>query len=311
MSVRGAQGTLAVLALALGLLVLVGCGSSSSSSSTSSSAAAATSATSASTASGSTAAAGATAASGSTAPAAPAGALPGAVATVAGTPITGAAVQHWLVVATDSSSTTGPKVVPVPPAYTACIAAGAKASPKSSAATLRSTCAQEYASLATQVVAFLISNQWVFAEAARDGLSVTAAQVQAEFTKQEQAQFQSPAAFAAFEKSSGQTMADLLERVRETLLSNEIRAKVTATTGNGITAAAIAQYYKAHRKSKAYQHKSLRASSAGIKTLLSTQAKNAVLTRFLAAFQTRWKAQTICSPSAVAGLVLTSYCGKG
>jgi foldase protein PrsA len=175
-----------------------------------------------------------------------------------GTTIGQSQFEHWLVVAAASStaSPTGATqqvVVPQPPSYTACIAHQRATAPKpatgqkaETTADFRTSCKQEYDSLGSQVLSFLISSQWVLSEAAQQHVSVTPQAVMKEYTSEKKAQFKTAAAFTNFLKSSQFTVADLLFRIKVNLLSDKIRAKVTKSAGN-ISAAAISAYYAAHQ----------------------------------------------------------------
>jgi foldase protein PrsA len=186
-------------------------------------------------------------------------AIPGdAVATVGGTPITMATFNHWMTIAANSSqqSATGAttkQVVPVPPDYTACIAslktqiaALLKGKKAPTTAQLKSECAQEYTSYQSQVMQFLLSAEWVFGEAAADKITVTDKAVTTQFATIKKQQFPTAAAYTAFLASSGETLADLLLRVKLELLSTQLRNKATKGSGTP-TSAQVAAYYAAHK----------------------------------------------------------------
>jgi foldase protein PrsA len=183
---------------------------------------------------------------------------PSSVVSVGGTPISQNQFDHWLVVAA-ASSTASPTgaiqqiVVPQPPDFAACVAQQKATAPKpakgqkaETVADFRKSCSTEYDSLGSQVLSFLISSQWVLSEARGQHVSVTPAAVIKEYNTEKNAQFKTKTAFANFLKSSAQTQADLLFRVRLNLLSNKLRTKVTKAAGN-IGTAAIASYYAAHK----------------------------------------------------------------
>ncbi len=161
----------------------------------------------------------------------------GAVANVAGVAITKAGFEHWLAVTTALSS-----------------AANKGASTPGS-----STPSQ---ALKNQTLAFLISSQWVLSEAAAKGISVSEAAIHKRFTEIEHEEFKQPGELKTFMSKSGETMADLLLRVKIELLESEISQRVTAS-----------------------KH--------------SSAEKQAALTAFQAAFQKRWKAKTTCKSGYV------------
>ncbi len=188
------------------------------------------------------------------------GGIPGnAVVQVGGNPITKATYEHWLSVAAASSSAstpgqTAPKpVVPDPPNYTACIAhleatapKPAKGQSKPTAAQLKSQCEQQYKSLQQEVLGFLISSAWVLGEAESMGVKVSDAEVKKQFEQIKSQQFPKPEEFKKFLATSGQTVSDLLLRVKLNLLSSKIQQKVSKEKGN-VTQSQISKYYEEHK----------------------------------------------------------------
>lgn len=188
------------------------------------------------------------------------GGIPGnAVVQVGGNPITKATFEHWMSVAASSSSAaapgqTAPKpVLPVPPNYTACIAhlqatapKPAKGQSKPTAAQLKTQCEQQYKSLQQEVLGFLISSSWVLGEAESQGVKVSDAEVKKEFEKIKNQQFPKAEEFKKFLTTSGQSVSDLLLRVKLNLLSSKIQQKVSKEKGT-VTQAQIAKYYNEHK----------------------------------------------------------------
>jgi foldase protein PrsA len=184
------------------------------------------------------------------------GGIPGdAVVQVDGNAITKATFNHWMGVAASSSSVTpGSKpVIPEPPNYTACIAHLAATAPKPAkgqkaptTAQLKTECATQYKSLQTEVLGFLISSSWVLGEASALGVKVSDKEVHKQFEKIKTAQFPKAAEFEKFLSTSGQTVSDLLLRVKLNQLSQKIESKVTKKKGK-VTEAQIAKYYKENK----------------------------------------------------------------
>jgi parvulin-like peptidyl-prolyl isomerase len=179
-----------------------------------------------------------------------------AVVQVGSNPITKATFEHWMGVASASGSTTpgaAKPTVPVPPAYTACIAsakAAAAAKPVKgqkppTEAALKSQCEQQYTSLKQEVLGFLISSEWVIAEASHLGVNVSDAEVKKEFEKIKTQQFPKAAEFEKFLATSGQTVSDLLLRVKLNMLSSKIQKKIAKGKGSP-SKAEIEKYYKAN-----------------------------------------------------------------
>jgi foldase protein PrsA len=184
------------------------------------------------------------------------GGIPGnAVVQVNGNPITKTAFNHWMAVAASSSSvSTGSKpVIPEPPNYTACIAHLAATSPKPekgqkapTTKQLKTECETQYKSLQSEVLGFLISSSWVLGEGEALGVKLTDAEVHKQFEKIKVAQFPKAAEFEKFLATSGQTVSDLLLRVKLNQLSQKIEAKVVKKK-NKVTEAQITKYYNENK----------------------------------------------------------------
>jgi foldase protein PrsA len=184
------------------------------------------------------------------------GGIPGdAVVTVDGKPIKKTTFNHWLsVAAASSAATTGAKPpIPEPPHYTACIASAkaaakpAKGQAPPSEAQLKAQCEQEYKSLQQEVLGFLISSEWVLGEANSLGVKVSDAEVKKQFEKIKNQQFPKSAEFEKFLKTSGQTVSDLLLRVKLNLLSSKIQQKVVKEKSK-VTQAQVQKYYNENQK---------------------------------------------------------------
>ncbi len=184
------------------------------------------------------------------------GGIPGdAVVSVDGNSITKDTFTHWMGVASASSATTpgGKPAIPVPPNYTACIASAkatvkpAKGQAPPTESALKSQCAQQYKSLQQEVLGFLISSDWVTGEAKSLGVNISDAEVKKQFEKIKSQQFPKAAEFEKFLKTSGQSVSDLLLRVKLNLLSQKIQQKIVKQKST-VTAAQIAKYYAENPK---------------------------------------------------------------
>jgi hypothetical protein len=82
--------------------------------------------------------------------------------------------------------------------------------------------------LAKPTLSFLIQAQWIADEAATLNVSLSEAEVHAEYVKLRRQQFPHLREFNAFLRSSGFTVSDLLLRVRVQMLSSRIRQHVLA-----------------------------------------------------------------------------------
>jgi foldase protein PrsA len=187
------------------------------------------------------------------------GGIPGnAVVAVNGAPITTATFNHWMMVAAGSSApttgSTAKPVVPDPPTYKACIAhleatapKPAKGQPKPTAATLKTQCEQQYTALKQQVLGFLISANWVLGEASSQGVKVSDSEVKKQFNQIKSQQFPQEAAFQKFLAGSGQTVSDLLLRVKLDMLSSKIQQKITKNAGKKASQQEVKTYYEQHK----------------------------------------------------------------
>ena len=165
------------------------------------------------------------------------------------------AFNHWMAVAASSgAATTGSKpIVPEPPSYSACISHLAATTPKPekgqtapTSAQLKSQCEQQYKSLQQEVLGFLISSAWVLGEANSLGVKLTDTEVKKQFEKIKAQQFPKPAEFEKFLSSSGQTVSDLLLRVKLNLLSQKIQQKIVKAK-SAASKAEVLKYYNENK----------------------------------------------------------------
>jgi hypothetical protein len=171
------------------------------------------------------------------APAAPAEPAPDEIlACVGSESITGGSFSHWAAI--DRDAQTG----------------ASKGLPPQTAAAARE-----------EVLSFLISSDWVLGEARDLKISVSSTQVRKEFDHVKTQQFPKKREFRAFLHTSGETVADLLFRVRLNVLSERIQRQVLAG-----------------RRGRHEQQQAL--------------------SRFVKAFQAKWRQQTYCAaPYVVEG----------
>jgi foldase protein PrsA len=187
------------------------------------------------------------------------GGIPGdAVVQVNGKSITKSTFRHWMAVAAAATSSTpeskpSAPVIPEPPAYGACIAhlqatqpAPAKGTAAPTHAQLKAQCEQQYKSLQQEVLGFLVSSEWVLGEGESLGVKVSDKEVKKRFNQIKEQQFPKPAEFEKFLASSGQTVSDLLLRVKLNLLSAKIQQKIVKSKSNP-SQAQIAKYYNEHK----------------------------------------------------------------
>jgi foldase protein PrsA len=183
-----------------------------------------------------------------------------AVVQVNGQPITKATFNHWLAVAASASAAAAPgqkapkAVVPEPPAYTACIAHLKEVEPKpakgqqpKTEAALKTQCEQQYKALQQTTLGFLISADWVIGQAEEQGIKLSDSEVAKKFNALKKQQFPKEAEFQKFLASTGQTVSDLLLRVKLSQLTTKIQEKITKEAKKNVNEAAVAKYYDEHK----------------------------------------------------------------
>lgn len=121
--------------------------------------------------------------------------------------------------------------LPDPPEFRQCAAARIRqpaqpGAPKPNEQQARDLCRQEYSLLRDQVMQFLVSSQWIEAEAADRDLEASDGEVDKMFDEQKRQSFPSDAEYRQFLQASGQTEADLKFRVRLDVLSNKVREDI-------------------------------------------------------------------------------------
>ncbi len=188
------------------------------------------------------------------------GGIPGdAVVQVNGKPISKTTYSHWIGVAAAAGAAAVPgqkapkPVVPDPPSYTACIAHLKETEPKpakgqkpKTEAQLKTQCEQQYKALQQQVLGFLISSEWVVGEAEEMGVKLTDKEVVKHFNELKKQQFPKEVEFQKFLSSTGQSVSDLLLRVKLSMLSTKIQEKITKAKKT-VSEAEVAKYYNEHK----------------------------------------------------------------
>lgn len=180
----------------------------------------------------------------------------GAVANVDGEVLEKRGFDRWLNAAARSQQAqpgAAPTQValPDPPEFRQCAAARirqprAKGTPKLSDQQARNLCRQEYGLLRDQVMQFLISAEWIEAEADERGIEASDREVDRMFDEQKRQSFPSDAEYRQFLQASGQSEADLKFRVRLDVLSNKIREEIVKGKGNASNAE-VRNFYNRNR----------------------------------------------------------------
>ena len=184
---------------------------------------------------------------------------------VAHTPITLSTLEHWVSVSAKIEDTSGKskdKAPPVPPGYNACIAALQHANTKETSAQAKPKCESEYIALERKVLPFLISSDWVRAEAARTHVAVSHEETTERLEELKEKYYPKPSQLKHLLSSSGETMADLLWRIEGELLGSRLTEGV-------------------------------------VKAKTRTTEEHVALKEYEEDLATRWKSQTNCSPGYV------------
>jgi foldase protein PrsA len=177
----------------------------------------------------------------------------GAVATVAGNPISKRAINHWMYLVVKSQSAqdpTEPIIVPNdPPGFSTCITeakAGYPTLKKETDAAVRKTCQSVFTQLSSEVMDFFIKGYWYQAYAHKLGITISKAEITQQLNKEKKEQgIKTNAEFAKFLKQYGYTTADIDWRTLETLALQKLEKRYDTK----VTSADIAAYYKAHASS--------------------------------------------------------------
>jgi foldase protein PrsA len=186
--------------------------------------------------------------------------LPGnAVVQIGDATINTAALDHWLTVANNTgqvSSGTKAPPLPLPPSFAACVKAQqqsagntAQSHTAGEIATYKATCQQNYGTLVTEVLNYLIPRLWVEGEANSRGIHVTPKQVEKAY--EQELKTSNPSLKTAkqlrdFLAASGQTVQDLKWLTMVNLLVNKIEQQVQHQAGK-VTPKDISAYYDGHR----------------------------------------------------------------
>jgi foldase protein PrsA len=182
------------------------------------------------------------------------GGMPGnAVVQIGNATITRAQLDHWLSVANDASqvqSNTAAAPLPLPPNYTACVAAQQAATTTHSAGqtkTFKSTCASQYQQLVQEVLPYLITSYWLQGEAWNRHIHVTQAQIDKAYDSERKSATPSLATQSALNKflaASGQTVEDLKWRTLVQLETNKIQLQIQKANKKVSQKAIVAYYNK-------------------------------------------------------------------
>ncbi|HXB64741.1 MAG TPA: peptidyl-prolyl cis-trans isomerase [Solirubrobacteraceae bacterium] len=180
-----------------------------------------------------------------------------AVVQVNGQPITKVTFEHWLDVAASASAAATPgskPVVPDPPSYSKCVEhlkaiepKPAKGQKPKTEAELKTQCEQQYKALQQTTLGFLISADWVIGQAEEQGVKLSDKEVAKKFNQLKKQQFPKEAEFQKFLSTTGQSVSDLLLRVKLSMLTTKIQEKITKEAKKNVSSSAVSKYYNEHK----------------------------------------------------------------
>jgi foldase protein PrsA len=178
------------------------------------------------------------------------------VAAMAGNPITTKAFNHWMYIAAkqealeeeEEEGESSPVIVPNdPPKFDNCLKQIRTLIPELAStkdSTLRSECNEVFQEYKTEVMNFLIEGYWYQAQAYKQGIKLTDAELQKQLAKDEKQQFPTDTSteLKSYLTETGETMADLKFQIRVSYLYEQLVKKATKK----VTPAQIEAYYKSH-----------------------------------------------------------------
>ncbi len=181
--------------------------------------------------------------------------IPGnSVAAMAGNPITLDAVNHWMYVAAKGQANQAAQqgqnepviVANDPPKFESCIKQIRTQIPSYATyptSQLKTDCQEVFNQYSSEVMAFLIEGYWYQAQAYKEGIKYTNADLMKDFAKAKKSEFPTDAEFQAYLKSSGETQQDVLFQIRV----NQMYSKLLKKYEKPVTEAQIAAYFNAHQ----------------------------------------------------------------
>jgi foldase protein PrsA len=178
----------------------------------------------------------------------------GVVARTGNAVITSSALESRLAMEAREQPSALDEGVPVPPAFTGCVAhmaapyrssGGAGGVPPSGM--LRAKCASLYKSMLARVLGALIADEWVIGAAHEEGFYLSNAEGRRELKKAMVRAFATGIKAREYIAGSGENMYDMLFNQEADLLAGKIRAKVDALL-RPVTPARVAGYYKQNKQ---------------------------------------------------------------
>jgi SurA N-terminal domain len=195
----------------------------------------------------------------------------------------------------------GRTVAPLdPPRFERCVAAERRMSrgrrDRPSRRELRRGCRERYELLRGDVMTFLVEAVWTRQEAAARGIAVTTRQVRRALERQKRRAFPNERDYRRFLRDTGQTEADILERVELDMLQTRLVRQATSSLPP-VTEEEIDRYHESHRRR--FRGESRRSARRTIRRLLTAERRQDAVVRFVADFRARYRAITVCADGYV------------
>jgi SurA-like protein len=150
--------------------------------------------------------------------------------------------------------------------------------------------------LRDEVMRFLLQAEWVRQETAARGIVVKPRQVRRSFERQKRAAFPNERDYRQFLRESGQTEADILERVELDLLQRRL-SRAASASAPPVTKEDVDRYFASHRRR--YRDVPRRRARRGIRRLLTARREQRAIDRFIRDFRARYRAITVCADGYV------------
>ena len=218
--------------------------------------------------------------------------------------------------AREALSTRAAVEVPDPPDFTKCVAqmqaqlsaqtsAESLRAPRPARSTLHEECRQRYSNLLESVMFELIHRAWTTQEAKALGVGVNAKRL-AQALAARRESFASTSAYNQYLVSVGLTQSELERQDREAIISQELQRRLRARIASPpISEAEVSEYISRYRQflaARPAERSRPALTRSEIRRTLEEQARASSLAVSEQAYQSHWKARTLCAPGYVVSL---------
>ncbi|MGH2834380.1 MAG: site-2 protease family protein [Solirubrobacteraceae bacterium] len=216
----------------------------------------------------------------------------------------------------EALSTRAAVEVPDPPDFTKCVAqmqaqlsaqtsAESLRAPRPARSTLHEECRERYSNLLESVMFELIHRAWTTQEAKALGVGVNAKRL-AQALAARRESFASTSAYNQYLVSVGLTQSELERQDREAIISQELQRRLRARIASPpISEAEVSEYISRYRQflaARPAERSRPALTRSEIRRTLEEQARASSLAVSEQAYQSHWKARTLCAPGYVVSL---------